>query len=400
MSEMKHVVVVGKYYPPELGGVERYTSDVVGAISQKYRVTVVVHNKQPGDHIEKEGNVTVLRCGTSLIYSSQPLSSSMFSHLHTLEPDLVHFNAPNFWGAAMLSLVRYKAPLIVTHHADVYGRPILRRVMMPIYRHLVRQATCVVVNSLKNVAASKDLPRRAGSFVEIPWGVDAPAYDLDISLRAELAIQRRLRFGPAPVVGFIGRFVRYKGLPILIEALAQLDGVHALLIGDGPLRSQIVELVRAAGISDRAHFLGAVDELSKIRALAMMDLLVLPSVDTTEAFGLVQAEAQLMGLPVVVSCLPTGITDITIDHETGLLVPPRDPDALAKAIAQLIEDPDLARRLGSSGHQRALSHFTLDVFKRRIIALFDTVLSGRSLKHLAELGVNVVSQPPGSTEVE
>jgi len=394
---MKHVVIVGKFYPPTHGGVERYASDIVSAVSKKYRVTVVVHNTGAGDVIEAEGNVTVIRCGTPTIRSSQPLSPSMFGHLRALEPDLVHFNAPNFYAAAMLLLVRYKAPLIVTHHADVFGRPILRRMAMPIYRRLVRRAKCIVVNSLKNAVTSKDLPRSAGPFVEIPWGVDASAYNLDARLRTEVSRQRRERFGSAPVVGFIGRFVRYKGLQVLIQALEQLDGVHGLLIGDGPLLPEIIEQVRTAGISNRVHFLGAVDESSKIRALAMMDLLILPSVDTTEAFGLAQVEAQLMSLPVVVSRLPTGVTDVTVDHETGLLVPPRDPNSLAKSIAQLIEDPVLARRLGVSGHQRALGNFTLDVFRRRINELFDIVLSGRSLSELADLKVKVVQQMSAPT---
>ncbi len=379
---MKHIVIVGKYYPPEFGGVERYTSEVARSMSDKYRITVLVHNRAPDDKIERDGNVTVIRCGTTKIISSQPLSPSMLMRMRTLNPDLVHFNAPNFWGAAMLLLTRYRGPLVVTHHADVFGRPVLRRVVMPIYRRLVRRATCVVVNSLKNAAASKDLPRGAGPFVEIPHGVDPRAYNLDGALHAELTVERRERFGSSPVIGFVGRFVRYKGLSVLIEALSRLPGVHALLIGNGPLRPQVEEQVRTAGIADRVHFLGDLDERGKIRGLAMMDVLVLPSVDTTETFGVVQIEAQLMGLPVVASRLPTGVTDVTIDNETGLLVTPRDPDALATAISRLLDDRDLARRLGRAGYEHAHRRFTLDVFERRFIKLFEAILSGRSFDDL------------------
>jgi rhamnosyl/mannosyltransferase len=377
---MKHIVIIGKYYPPEFGGVERYTYEVARVAAEMHRVTVLVHNTGPGDSIEHGGNITVIRCGTNKVISSQPISLSMFAHMRSLRPDLVHFNAPNFWAAMMLILSRYKGPLIVTHHADVFGRPFLRRAVMPIYHRLIRKATCIVVNSLKNVSTSNDLLPDAGPFVAIPHGVDATAYQIDDADREKLAAERRRLFGDVPVVGFVGRFVRYKGLSVLIDAVARLDDVHVLMIGDGPLRSQTEDQVRAAGISDRVHFLGNLDEQGKIRSLAMMDLLLLPSVDTTEAFGVAQIEAQLMEVPVVASRLPTGLTDVTIDNETGLLVPPRDPEALAKAISRLLHDRDLAARLGRAGHAHALKYFTLDVFRQRLHELFETILSGRSVE--------------------
>lgn len=376
---MKHIVIVGKYYPPEFGGVERYTRDVADAVSDRHQVTVVVHSRTAEDSIEKNANVTVIRCGTAKTISSQPLSPSMFRHLRALKPDLVHFNAPNFWGAAMLLLMNYNAPLMITHHADVFGRPILRRIVMPLYRQLARQAKGVVVNSLTNAYGSIDLPRNAGPFVEIPWGVDQRLFDINDASRAEISAERRQRYGDSPVIGFVGRFVRYKGLSILIEALAHLEGVHALLIGNGPLRSQINEQVRAANLASRVHFLGDIDEAKKIRAMAMMDLLVLPSVDTTETFGLAQIEAQLMGLPVIASRLPTGVTDVTIDNVTGILVEPRNPIALADAISRLIDDRALSQRLGVAGHKYALERFTLDTFKKRFGELFEAVLSEHSL---------------------
>jgi rhamnosyl/mannosyltransferase len=308
----------------------------------------------------------------------------MFTHLRSLKPDLVHFNAPNFWAAAMLSLINYDAPLVITHHADVYGRPILRRIVMPLYRRLTRQARCVVVNSLTNAHNSRDLPRGAGPVIEIPWGVDPRPFDIGEHRRSEFAAERRHRFGNSPVIGFVGRFVRYKGLSILIEALKQLEGVHALLIGDGPLRSQIDEQVKSSNLADRVHFLGNIDDATKIRELAMMDLLVLPSIDTTEAFGLAQVEAQLMGLPVVASRLQTGVIDVTIDNITGLLVPPGDPIALADAISCLIRDRALAQRLGRAGRKYALKRFTLDAFQNNFVELFDSVLSSQSLEHFRQ----------------
>jgi len=378
-NDLKHVVIIGKYYPPELGGVERYTSEVAAVASSKYRVTVLVHNRPPHDAIEKSGNVTIIRCGTLKTISSQPLSPSMYAHLRKLKPDLVHFNAPNFWAAAMLLLTGCRAPLIVTHHADVFGRPILRKLVMPLYRLLVRRAKYIVVNSLKNVRHSRDLPSSKGRFIEIPHGVDQRLYTINQALRAEIVKERKQQFGDAPVIGFVGRFVRYKGLPVLIQSLLHLDGVHALLIGAGPLQGQIKELVRSADLSHRVHFLGEVTDEEKIRRLAMMDLLVLPSVDTTEAFGVAQIEAQLVGLPVVASRLPTGVTDVTVDKVTGLLVPPGDPVALAGAISELIDNPAFAHRLGLAGRKHALEHFTLDAFRTQFAELYEAAMSPASV---------------------
>jgi glycosyltransferase involved in cell wall biosynthesis len=373
---MKHIVILGKYYPPEFGGMERYTSDLARIAAKSDRVTVVVHNRERHDQIEHDQNITIIRCGTAKTVSSQPLSLSILRHLRSLRPDLVHFNAPNFWSAAMLLLASQKVPLLITHHADVVGRPILKRAVMPIYRHLARRASYVIVNSLRNARASKDLPIEDCRFVEIPWAVDERDYRVDDLEPVDLMAERQRRFGDAAVIGFLGRFVRYKGLPVLVEALARLDGVHAVLIGDGPLRAQIEEQASIAGIFDRIHFLGNLDERAKIRELAMMDILAFPSNDTTEAFGVVQVEAQMMGLPVVASNLPTGVIDVTLDEITGLLVPPNDPDALANALSRLIRDPALARRFGATGRERALRLFSMSVFEERVSRLYRAALSG------------------------
>ena len=137
-------------------------------------------------------------------------------------------------------IARYKGPLIITHHADVFGRPLLKRLVLPIYHRLVGRAALRRCHFQEERFMSKDLPRRAGPFVTIPHGLDEKIYQLDFP-GEEVARDRIRLAGHAPIVGFIGRFVRYKGLSVIVDALAQLPGVHALMIGDGPLREQTVD---------------------------------------------------------------------------------------------------------------------------------------------------------------
>ena len=392
---MQHIVILGKYYPPEFGGVERYTRDVARIAAKRHRVTVVVHNIGRKDHIETDGEVKVIRCGTAKIVKAQPISPSMLRHLRSLQPDLVHFNAPNFWAAGMLLLASYKAPLIITHHADVFGRRVLKHAVMPLYRHHVRRAQAVAVTSRKNAALSTDLPPNTSHVVEIPWGVDQSKYvPLDEALRPQMMAERQQRFGAGPIVGFVGRFVRYKALPVLIEALTRLPEVRAVLVGDGPLRSQVEQQAKAAGLMERMHFLGGLDEQSKINVMKMMDMLVLPSNETTEAFGIAQVEAHLLGLPVIATNLPTGVTDITLDGQTGLLVPPDDPQGIADAITRLVDNPVYARDLGANGRQRALRHFTLEAFEHKWTRLIDAVLAGQRVDELAQLTTATAYQLP------
>lgn len=369
-----HIVIVGKYYPPQHGGIERYTADVARIAARKYRVTVLVHSIGPKDHVEVSANpaITIIRCGTKRIISSQPISPSMLMHLRSLKPDLIHFNAPNFWAAAALLLSRPKCPMVITHHADVFGRLLLKRLLLPIYRALVRRSACVIVNSLKNAHISPDLPQNFKSIKEIPWGVDVSDYDPSERDTDCFRAERLRRFNGAPVIGFVGRFVRYKGLPVLIEALRSIPTAHAMLIGDGPLRDQIVDQIAASGLVDRVHFLGNLDEKTKIREMLFMDVLAFPSLETSEAFGLVQVEAQLLNIPVVACDLPTGVTDVTIHHETGILVSPGDPVSLASALRLLCDQPSLARGYGHAGRQRALNNFTMEKFEQKIGELLDT----------------------------
>ncbi|HJS43075.1 MAG TPA: glycosyltransferase family 4 protein [Gemmatimonadales bacterium] len=172
---------------------------------------------------------------------------------------------------------------------------------------------------------------------------------------------------PAPVarglrqefrIVFVGRLVERKGVKHLIEAVRRLPAdlrPHLTVIGEGPERRALEAQVRAAGLEQRVKISGRVSDEALHAAYAGSDVMVLPSIlDTrgdTEGLGVVLLEAMSYGVAAVASDIG-GITDIIENEKSGLLVPPADPEQLARALERLARDPALAVRLGNAGEQR------------------------------------------------
>ena len=167
----------------------------------------------------------------------------------------------------------------------------------------------------------------------------------------------------APCVGVFGRITRWKGQDVLLRALAKLPGVHGLIVGEalftgddrafaGELRNLATEL----GIADRIHFTGFRRDI--VPLLLSVDVVVHCST-SPEPFGRVIVEAMLSGRPLVAT-KAGGALEIVKHSETGLLVEPGNPDALARAINTLVENPPLASALGVSAQRDAQERFALE----------------------------------------
>jgi glycosyltransferase involved in cell wall biosynthesis len=238
-------------------------------------------------------------------------------------------------------------------------------------RLLVPLANAVVVNS-------KAVGRRfawalPAKLHRIPNGVDLTRFfpqDPHEGLRASLGIPKGL-----PVIGSIGRFVPYKGYAYLVEAARLVREVrpeiHWLLLGDGELRGELMRRCRAMGLDQQVHFAGWRDDVPDV--LTLFDVFILPSLG--EHFGRVLIEAMAMAKAVVATDAG-GVPEIVIHGETGLLVPPADPQAIAEAVLALLQDPTRAARLGAAGRRRAESEFSLARHAQAVEALYQEILGG------------------------
>lgn len=173
----------------------------------------------------------------------------------------------------------------------------------------------------------------------------------------------------APLVGLAARFSTQKGLRHLISALPQLrrlePGATLALGGSGPLEAELRELAAALEVSGSVRWMGEVLDMPHF--LAALDVYVSPSV--TEALGIGLIEASAAGVAVVATNVG-GVSEVVVDGETGLLVPPSDPSALAVAVARLLEDRALAQRLSSAARARVTEAFTAERMLDATVALY------------------------------
>lgn len=186
--------------------------------------------------------------------------------------------------------------------------------------------------------------------VTIYSGIDFSAY---VPQREALEIKRELGLdGCYPILGSVGRLCEQKAQYYLVEAVAGLRNkfpqLRLLLVGDGELRPRLTERIRELGLSSHVLLLGERDDIAEL--LHTFDIYVMSS--NWEGVGRALTEAMFSGLPIVATAV-NGVTELVVHEQTGLLVPPHEPRALAAAIDRMASEPELARNLGSSARRKA-----------------------------------------------
>ncbi len=281
-------------------------------------------------------------------------------------PDVVNIHyGQNYISLKDLIAARAARPprLVVTvHHPVPWSDMSGRKRMMTRLATLFAHAVTVNSRAMRDILLEAGVPAR--KIHMLPPGVQVPA-----SLPGRDEARARLGLPvDAFVVGCVARLAPHKGVGDLIEAAARVPDpegrLRVVVAGDGPERAAL-ENLGAALLSSRGLLLGRVPDIGDVYAAA--DVLALPS--HMEGFGLVYIEAAFHGVPSIGTNVG-GVPDAIADGETGLLVPPGDPDALAAAIARVRDDPALRLRLGEAARTRAYAEFTEERMAKRYAAVF------------------------------
>ena len=281
--------------------------------------------------------------------------------LRAFRPDVVHVHEPFTPSTSMWATLAAEAPVVATFHTGA-ERSRLYDLAAPVLRRIARRI--VIRVAVSRVAERAASARIGGSFEIVPNGADV----------ARFADAEPAELGKGTKLLFVGRLDERKGFPVAVDAFGRLapdrPDLRLIVVGDGPERSAVNGLppeVRA-----RVAMLGAVPNVDLPPFEKACDLYLGTSVGG-ESFGIVLVEAMAAGLPVVASGIP-GYDEVVTNGVDGLLVPPRDPAALAQAAGSILDDPGLAGRLSSAGLARAAT-FDWRVVGARLEALYDRAIA-------------------------
>ncbi len=235
----------------------------------------------------------------------------------------------------------------------------------------------VIVNSRATQSAFRQSGGQVDKTTVVYNGIDADPFDAIGPSDLE-ALREEFDEPDAPLLGVFGRLAPWKGQHVMLEALPDLPEAHVLFVGDTlfrgdePYEADLRRTARRLNVADRVHFLGFRDDVPRL--MQFVDLVLHTSV-APEPFGRVIVEGMLAGTPVIAT-RAGGPTEIVREPDTGVLVPPGDPQALATAVEDLLSAPDRARSMGQKAKAYARRRFSLEQMQQDVERVISEVCRG------------------------
>jgi len=369
------ILQVGKYYAPAKGGMEtalREMTEGLLGLGHDVRVLVAGFGRRTSREDLPGAPGALVRAGVRGTWNSQPLTLGLprllAGELAAFDPDVVHLHLPNplacwAWRRVAAAARRQGSVLAVWYHADIVRQRLGGRLVGPLVGRCLADAAGICVSSASLREGARALAAHRHRVRVMPFGIDPAPY-----LAAEPD-------GEGPLL-FVGRLVRYKGLEVLLDAMAGLPDARLDIVGTGPRRAALAAQIGALGLASRVRLLGEVPDAELPALLAQSRALVLPSRDRSETFGLILLEAMAAGLPLVTSELATGVRELNRPGETGWTAAPGAAGALRRALAEVLADPAEARRRGRAGRTLVCARFTRERLAHDLASWYGELLAG------------------------
>ncbi|MGZ8290876.1 MAG: glycosyltransferase family 4 protein [Telluria sp.] len=362
------------YYPDSVGGIEQVIRQMcvgTGRLGVTNEVLTLTRAKDNFD-FEFEGH-RVRRVPLDFEIASNAVSFAAFGELARMaeEADVVHYHFPWPFMDMAHFISRIRKPTVVTYHSDIVRQKHLLRLYQPLKHRFLNSVDTIVATSPNYMASSQVLERYKDKTRVITYGLDKSIYP---AADPALMDKWRARIGERFFL-FVGVLRYYKGLHILLDAMANND-YPVVIVGAGPIEMELKEHAERLGLKN-VLFLGALGEDDKVALLTLCYAVAFPSHLRSEAFGISLLEGAMYGKPMISSEIGTGTTYINVDGDTGLVVPPSDPQALGAAMKTLWDNPELAAEMGQRAEARYHELFTSSQMASSYTALYHELVARR-----------------------
>lgn len=375
-------------FPPYAGGIGQSAYRLGEILSREHQVsTFALAPENERDPKKPSGQQKIiflyppLRAGHGALPLSLPF--------RLLSYDLIYLHYPFFGADALIFLLlssRKKQRLIVHYHMDTPALPGLKKILaLPsklLLPKIMKRAEKIIVSS-RDYAENSQLADIAKNYPEkikaIPFGVETDIFHPKIKNNTDKAAaivnfvtRRFIKRGQHTLlfVGGLDQAHYFKGLNILFQAMTKVSNPISLnIIGSGELQEHYEEEVKKLDLNQKVHFLGRVSEEDLIRQYQSADMLVLPSINNHEAFGLVLIEAMACGLPVIASNL-AGVRSVFQDGQQGYLCEPGNVDDLAEKIEKLSQNEKIRQEMSKASRKLAEDKYAWEKIADQILDEF------------------------------
>lgn len=340
-------------YPHTLGGIERYVHDVAVYLSSRsHEVEVLLAGTAPRTRrVEVDGIPVTESPGICSLFSN-PISPGLGWLMRRSKADLFHFHVPLPSAVVSKMLWIPGRRYVVTYHSDIVRQKAALWLYGPILKLFLEGAETVLATS-ENYRRSSPYLSGLTNVEILPLGVDVERFS-PASRPQDLRDDYFL---------FVGRFRQYKGIPLLLDAWRDLGDRRLVMVGGGAMRSYVEKRIAVEKLPISVRGDVSDDELVDLYRGARA--LILPSTMRSEAFGMVLTEAMSCGTPVIASDLPTGVSWVCRNGESGLTVPPGNERALVEAVRAL-DAPEVREKLSIGARRRVLDELDSRVLFDRL----------------------------------
>jgi glycosyltransferase involved in cell wall biosynthesis len=359
------ICIVNTFFPPWRGGAETYVYNLAKRLLERghsVEVYCASNPKPPGMRIVE--GIKVYGLEAPFWIYAVPIAPKLFFKLMKAEADVIHANFPNPYNALIASMkaLIHRTPSVLTWHNDLPPVSNASKLLVSTHDNLLaplylRLFDKIIATSNLYVKTSRILQRHRGKVLVVPNGVDCEKFNPTVKgdeVKAHYGLEG---FKIVLFVGALTKWHKYKGLDILLKAFKHVrrNDARLLIVGDGDLKGEYQRQCVSLGLADKVVFAGNVPDKDLPKFYAASTMLVLPSKDRSEGFGLTILEANASGKPAIGSNVG-GIPNVIKHGVNGLLVPPCDEKALATSISTLLEDETLAKEMGEASRRVAEAH--------------------------------------------
>jgi len=374
------VLHFGRYYSQFFGGTERHVGSLLDCLQHRIQVTNVVASEVCRNEIVRRGRYEIHKIasvGTVAGTTFCPTMPFYVRDLHAREHfDIIHLHFPDPMSHLAYSFLPKGPKLVISWHSDIIRQKKLLALYQPFLNHVVAKADAIIAATPKHFTSSTQMNacRDQQRKHVVHYGVDLGRFEK--CGRIDLGVKRlKEKFPNKRIIFSLGRHVYYKGYEYLIRSARLLPSDTILLLGGcGPKTIELQQLSAKLGLTNKVIFLGRIPDEELPYYYHGCEIFCMPSVEPSEAFGLVQMEAMACGKPIVCCELNNGVTYLNRSTQTGLVVPPRNSEALAAALNELLADDAKRSEYGREACARVRREFTLEQMTEGTLAVYRSIL--------------------------